>query len=393
VTEFLPGNQQQAFTVTGIPKSQALTWSVTHAGATRSVTVSGTLEQECNAPPQPPTPIGLFACVTPKGSTYDVTFGYDNENPVAVSVPVGIANGVLPAPVRRGQPELFSPGRVNNAFTVENVPASRRIVWRVAHDGTTLLVVSDSHPVRCGSGSSNIPVRVFPLCVLKKGKTYDAAFGYLNPGTATIRVRRGEQNAVSPEEHAGNQTEVFRPGLTAASFAVRGVPLDQSVAWTVETNGQVETATATASTADCKSVAVGGSDLSVTKAARPTVAAVGDRVQYSIAVRNAGTILATHVVAVDRPLGSLLEVVSATTSQGSCAVQASGQVICTLGTLGPAQIVHILIAGRAVGVGSSRNTVKVTSVPGDADPSNNVASAVVTIGPSNGSGPVPSFTG
>jgi uncharacterized repeat protein (TIGR01451 family) len=171
------------------------------------------------------------------------------------------------------------------------------------------------------------------------------------------------------------------------------VPLDQSVAWTVETNGQVETATATASTADCKSVAVGGSDLSVTKAARPTVAAVGDRVQYSIAVRNAGTILATHVVAVDRPLGSLLEVVSATTSQGSCAVQASGQVICTLGTLGPAQIVHILIAGRAVGVGSSRNTVKVTSVPGDADPSNNVASAVVTIGPSNGSGPVPSFTG
>ena len=74
-------------------------------------------------------------------------------------------------------------------------------------------------------------------------------------------------------------------------------------------------------------------------------------------------------------------------------IRTDGQVVCTIGTLGPAQTVHIVIAARAVGVGSSRNTVRVASVPGDADPSNNVASAVVTVGPSSAGESGPSFTG
>ena len=200
VTQFQPGNVQAAFTVEGIPRATALMWSVTHAGATRTATASNTFEQRCAGQPVSPEPIGLYACVTPRGSGYDITFGYVNENPVAVSIPVGLSNGVLPAPVDRGQPTLFVPGSVPNAFTVKGVPAGGRVVWRVAHNGTKLLVVSASHPVRCGATPPTPPVQVFPLCALKQGSTYVAAFGYLNSGTATIRVRRGAQNTVSPAD-------------------------------------------------------------------------------------------------------------------------------------------------------------------------------------------------
>ena len=150
VSRFLPGNVQQAFTVRGVPRATQLTWTVRHAGASRSATASGTFERSCGEAPEPAGPIGLFACVTPKGSTYDITFGYVNENPVAVSIPVGLANAVLPDPVDRGQPDVFVPGRVADAFTVKGVPAAGKVLWRVAHLGTKLLVVSASHPVRCG---------------------------------------------------------------------------------------------------------------------------------------------------------------------------------------------------------------------------------------------------
>jgi uncharacterized repeat protein (TIGR01451 family) len=303
---------------------------------------------------------------------------------------VGISNGLFPAPVERGQPELFSPGRVTNAFTVKNVPNSQRLVWRVAHHGTTLLVVSASHPVRCGA-TAEIPVRVFALCVQKDGNGYDAAFGYLNSGTTTLRVRRGQRNAVSPAEHSGNQPQAFRPGLTAVAFAARGVPLGRRVTWRVETLGRVKTATASSSTIACRSVAVGEADLSVTKVASPTKVSLGSRIQYSIAVQNAGTTPSTNVVAVDRPLDSLLVVVSAKTSQGNCAIRGNRRVICAIGTLEPEQTVHIAVAARAIGVGSPRNTVRVLSAPRDGNPSNNVASAVVTVvSPSSGA-PGPSF--
>ena len=190
MTAFQPGNIQAAFTVKDIQRATALTWSVTHAGSTRAATVSNDFERRCGGGNAPSEPIGLFACVTPRGSSYDVTFGYVNENPVAVSIPVGLANGVLPTPVDRGQPDLFVPGRVPNAFTVKGVRSTRILIWRVAHSGTKLLVVSASSPARCAGAPASPPVQVFPLCALKRGTTYVAAFGYLNSGTTTIRVRR-----------------------------------------------------------------------------------------------------------------------------------------------------------------------------------------------------------
>ena len=395
VTQFLSGNVQQAFTVKGVPRATQLTWTVVHAGASRSATASTAFERECGGEPEPSGPIGLFACVTPKGSTYDITFGYVNENPVAVGVPVGIANGVLPEPVDRGQPEVFVPGRVAAAFTVKGVPTGGKVVWRVAHRGTKLLVVSASHPVRCGA-PVRIPLQVFPLCALRTGSTYVAAFGYLNDGATTIRVPRGSQNAISPATYGGAQPEVFLPGLTAVAFAIPGVPLGMKVTWTVEALGVVDRATASAGLADCRTIAMGGSDLSVSKAATPRRASIGDRVEYSIVVRNEGTSSASRVTVVDRPFGALIDLSSVTTSQGTCEIRRNGRVgervVCRLGTVGPEDTVRILVAARAVSAGTSRNVVTVLGASGGSI-SNNVAAATVSIAPSSGGGSSPPFTG
>jgi uncharacterized repeat protein (TIGR01451 family) len=397
VSQFQPGNVQQAFTVNGIPKATALIWSVTYAGATRAATASNTFERSCAGAPAPSLPIGLFACVTPRGSTYDVTFGYVNENPVAVSIPVGLSNAVLPTPVDRGQPALFVPGSVANAFTVQGVPSTRTIVWRVAHNGTKLLVVTASDPARCGVPAPSPPLQLFPLCALRQGSTYVAAFGYLNAGTATIRVRRGAQNAVSPTALGGDQPEVFLPGLTAIAFAIPGVPLAHKVTWTVETTGGVDTATASSTLADCRTVEVGSSDLSISKTATPRQVEVGGRVEYSIVVHNAGTSPATNVIVVDRQLTEGVAVSTATTSQGTCEIRDNGRagnrVVCRLGSVGPTGTVYILVAGRAVGTGVSRDVAAVLSASRSGNAANQVASASVTIKPAANPRPSPPFTG
>ena len=128
VTEFLPGNVQRAFVVRGVSASASVMWSVTHAGATRSATATASESQRCAEAPEPLAPIGIFACVTPRGDAFDVSFGYDNPNSVAVSVPIGIANAVLPRPIRHGQPDVFEPGRVERAFTVRGVRDTRLVV-------------------------------------------------------------------------------------------------------------------------------------------------------------------------------------------------------------------------------------------------------------------------
>jgi uncharacterized repeat protein (TIGR01451 family) len=100
---------------------------------------------EPQPPPQPPTPgppppdpkppeSGLFAtCVLTEGVTtrYDAVLGYVNGNQQDVTIPVGRSNLVVPAPIDRGQPSVFRPGVVLNAFTVKDVPVTRELTWAV----------------------------------------------------------------------------------------------------------------------------------------------------------------------------------------------------------------------------------------------------------------------
>jgi hypothetical protein len=64
-------------------------------------------------------------CVLDHGSTYDATFGYENDNPGGEMVPVGDANNFSPGARDRGQPTTFAPGTVDDAVTVKGIPISR----------------------------------------------------------------------------------------------------------------------------------------------------------------------------------------------------------------------------------------------------------------------------
>jgi uncharacterized repeat protein (TIGR01451 family) len=161
-TTFEPGTVRNAVTVKGIPKAQLLFWSVDLAGR-RFAVASALIPEKCNQPPIPPDPplpeptpppdpptprppppdpapneSGLFAtCVLRTGSTttFDAVFGYANASQQAVIIPVGRSNLVAPKPIDRGQPSVFRPGIVLNAFTVENVPRTQDVTWAVTLPG------------------------------------------------------------------------------------------------------------------------------------------------------------------------------------------------------------------------------------------------------------------
>jgi hypothetical protein len=61
------------------------------------------------------------------GGHYTAWFGYRNENPVAVYIPVGSRNKFTPSPRDRDQPTIFLPGRTVRAFSV-TFPGTN-LVW------------------------------------------------------------------------------------------------------------------------------------------------------------------------------------------------------------------------------------------------------------------------
>ena len=196
-TDFLPGNHQEAFTVTGIQAENALAWEVTHAGDTRVATVASNFPEKCSASPAPAQPIGIFACIVDRGSTYDVVFGYESDNPADVTIPIGLANVVLPRPINRGQPTVFSPGKHEDALrfagyqTIGWCPGSSRTA---APDSNRVLRVGDQ-VLRDGPG---LPLEIAPLCVRREGQPYTAGFSYANLTRSDMVIPVGRANGVSP---------------------------------------------------------------------------------------------------------------------------------------------------------------------------------------------------
>ena len=201
------------------------------------------LRAGCAGAPAPSEPIGLFACVTPRGSTYDVTFGYVNENPVAVSIPVGLSNGCAPGASRPRPTRPLRPRHTPSAFAMKGIPSARTVVWRVAHNGTKLLVVSATHPLRCGGPTAIQPVQVFALCALKRGNTYVAAFGYLNPAPRRSALGVVRKTLLVQRHSAATSRRCSFRAHSDCLCGTRRSPRSK-VTWTVETNGATDTATA-----------------------------------------------------------------------------------------------------------------------------------------------------
>jgi uncharacterized repeat protein (TIGR01451 family) len=166
-TTFEPGTVRNAVTVRGIRDGTLLVWRVELEGA-RWAIASDAWPQKCSQPPVPPQPpdpgppppdpkppeSGLFAtCVLHEGAptTYDAVFGYANGNQDDVIIPVGRRNLVAPAPLDRGQPSVFTPGIVLNAFTVTDVPRTQDLTWALTLPGgdTRTATASARFPRNC----------------------------------------------------------------------------------------------------------------------------------------------------------------------------------------------------------------------------------------------------
>lgn len=375
-TTFQPGNIQHAFTVTGIPSAQEAAWSVTNASVTRVADATASYQEKCSQPPQPAVPIGIFACVTDHGSTYDVTFGYENDNGADVSIPVSSANFVEPAPINRGQPELFAPGKVTSAFTVRGVANGGTIAWALSFRGTTVLVVTRSYPVKCGAAGRELAVVPVPLCIVRSGSTYTAVFGYVNQNPGAVVVPVGASNGIVPAPIDHGQPSVFRAGSVFNAFVSKNLPVGRAISWIVKSAGETRRATVSASLGRSCTLAP-RINLALAKSATPTSVLVGDRVTYTIVVRNRGALTAQAATVVDRPLDARVTLVSAETSRGSCRLT-DQQVVCALGALGPTATATIVVTATAAQPGTSRNRATVTSNPADV-PADDTDTATVEI--------------
>ena len=351
---------------------------MTNASVTRVADATASYPEKCSHPPQPAVPIGIFACVTNHGSTYDVTFGYENDNGVDVSVPVSSANFVEPAPINRGQPELFAPGKVTGAL--HGARGGERGNDRMGdvppgNDGARRHAVLS---VKCGNLWEEIGGGAGAALHRANGSTYTAIFGYLNQNAGAVVVPVGASNGVGAcilLDH--RPASVFRAGWRVQRVRRRNAPVGRAISWIVKSAG--ETKRATASGQPGPHVQRGSADdLAVVKSATPTSVLVGDRVTYTIVVRNRGALTAQAATVVDRPDGRVT-LVSAETSRGSCRLTGR-QVVCALGALGPIATATIVVTATAAQSGTSRNRATVTSNPADV-PADDTDTATVEIQP------------
>jgi hypothetical protein len=135
-TTFEPGTRRAAFAVVfdGLP----LTWSL----AGQQVTAWASYPIRCSSDAvvriQP-----VLECTLPDGNgTMIARFGYRNDNPFNVAVPVRWQNFFVPAPIQRGQPVVFAPGR--HRFVFETGFSRGALVWFL--DGR--IAVSTDAPVQ-----------------------------------------------------------------------------------------------------------------------------------------------------------------------------------------------------------------------------------------------------
>jgi hypothetical protein len=253
-TTFQPGSVGTAVTVSGISAGASATWSIT-AGATTSTATATAGSTRCVAEPAP-VDFGLFAVCSEKGAdgTYSVTFGYQNDNVLPISAPVGKGNRVLidgAGNLDRGQPASLAAGRSGNAFKVSGLNAGQSVAWEITVAGLQRLASADSSTPACAGTipeptpkpQNREPVGPSVRCVARNGDgTYNVVFGYSNPNAVTVVVAGGAANAVTvspgdPGPDTRGQPTAFQPGSVANAFTVMNVPAGQETTWTVASYG------------------------------------------------------------------------------------------------------------------------------------------------------------
>jgi len=252
-TVFQPGTVHNAFTVSGIPSSTKLTWTVSLNGHTESVNVSSSSSHACTTSPAPAIRPSVDCVTKNADNTFDATFAYTNAGSSAQTVPVGTDNYFSPPPIDRGQTTVFQPGTVHNAFTVKGIPAATKLTWTVDARSTT----ADTGDRACAPASTTKPIRVAVDCVTKNATTYDATFAYDNQNAVAETIAVGSANYFSPPPIDRGQTTSFQPGPHHGAFTVTGIPNGTKLKWTLAFGNSTDTATASTSSPTCKAASTG----------------------------------------------------------------------------------------------------------------------------------------
>jgi len=310
-------------------------------------------------------------CVVDHGSTYDATFGYENDNPGGEMVLIGDANNFSPGAQDRGQSQTFAAGTVDNAVTVKGIPISEDLTWTLAFVDTRTAVATADFQTKCSGPPippTNEPIGVFAACVTNNGSTYDATFGYLNENSNDVTVPIGPLNAVNPGPDDQGQPDTFSSGFVAAAFTVHGIPASTAVTWTVTVDGQVRVATATADfPTNCVDAPTHPEDDSgISKSVTPQTVVVGQRVRSKIRVFNNGSAVLTPFEAKDTFAGHGLRVLSVRSTLGRCRTRllsGSTQVICSPRRLAPGQSMTITVTAQAVSPGTWDDAATIPTVP------------------------------
>jgi hypothetical protein len=94
--------------------------------------------------------------------TVTLSFGYINRKTVPVEVPIGPDNSFSPAPINRGQPTVFYPGRDLNVVLIV-VPGNfaGNVQWTVKTDGLTS-TTTDKGGLNVNYIISELPPKVVP---------------------------------------------------------------------------------------------------------------------------------------------------------------------------------------------------------------------------------------
>lgn len=124
------------------------------------------------------------------------------------------------------------------------------------------------------------------------------------------------------------------------------------------------------------------SDLAVTVAESADPALPGQPLAYTMTVANHGPSPASDVSLTDEWSSTLpggLELLGVESSQGICAVTASGSADCRLGGLASGVTATVTITFRPRGTGTVTNHAEVTATEADRDPANNLATEPTSV--------------
>jgi uncharacterized repeat protein (TIGR01451 family) len=126
-------------------------------------------------------------------------------------------------------------------------------------------------------------------------------------------------------------------------------------------------------------------DVALTKRASAATIVLGSQITYTIRATDNGPLAAANVLVTD-PLPSNVNLVSASSTQGSCS--GSATLECSLGTLASGGSARITVTVTTTATGTATNAASVTSETPDPEAANNSASASTAVVPQPPAAPV-----